>query len=76
MNEIDQEAVQGDASKDTELLSINSIQFNKNHSILTANFKTSAGESNIIGPYKIDTEGNGNIMLLHTYKKLFPSITN
>ena len=27
-------------------------------------------------PYKIDTGSNGNIMPLHMYNKLFPSITN
>ena len=27
-------------------------------------------------PYKIDTGSNGNIMPLHVYKMLIPSITN
>ena len=76
MNEVEQEAVQGDAGEDIELVSINSIQFNKNHSVLTGNLKTSAGQSNITVPCKIDTGSNGYIMPLHMHKKLFPSITN
>ena len=27
-------------------------------------------------PYKVDTGGEGNIMSLQLYKKLFPSVTN
>ena len=75
MNEVEQEAVQVDAGKDNELVSINSIQFNKNCPVLTTNLKTSAGQSNIMVPYKIDTGSDGNIMPLHVYKKLLPSIT-
>ena len=76
MNEVEQEAVQGDAGADIESVSINSIQFNKNCSVLTANFKMSAGQSNIVVPYKIDTGRDGNIKPLYMYKKLFPCITN
>ena len=76
MNKVEQEAVQGDACEDTELVSINSIQFNKNHLVLTANLKMSAGQSNIIVPYKTDTGSDGNTMLLHINKKLFHSITS
>ena len=76
MNEVEQEAVQGDAGEDIELLSINSIQFNKNCSVLTANFKMSAGQSIIMVLYKTDSGSNGNIMPLHVYQKLFSSITN
>ena len=66
MNEVQQEAVQIDAGEDTELVSINSIQFNKNPSMLTTNFKISAGQSNIMVPYKIYKSSDGNIMSLHT----------
>ena len=76
MNEVEQEAVQGDAGEGIESVSIDSIQLNKNCSVLTANLKTSAGHSNIIVPYMMDTGSNGNIMLLHMYKKLFPTVTN
>ena len=76
MNKVKQEAVQVHAGKDIESVRINSNQFNKNHSVLTANSKTSASQSNIMVPYKIDIDSNGNIMPIHMYKKLFPSITN
>ena len=76
MDEVEQEAVQGDASKENELVSIYSIQLNKKHSVLTANLKMSAGQNNLMVPYKIDTGSHGNIMLLHMYNKLLPSITN
>ena len=36
----------------------------------------SAGQSNLMVPYKIETGINDNIMPLHMYKKLFPNITN
>ena len=55
MHNVEQETVQNDAVGNIELVSINSIQFNKKHSVLTANLKTSAGQNNIIVPYKIDT---------------------
>ena len=74
MNEVKQEAVQGDTSEDIGWMSINSIQFNKNHFVLSANLKLSAGQRTIIVPYKIDTGSNGNIMPLHVYRKLFPNI--
>ena len=35
----------------------------------------SAGINNIIVPYKVDTGSDGNIMSLHIYQKLFPTIT-
>ena len=76
INELEQETVQDEARENIESVSINSVQFNKNCSILTANLKTSAGQSSIMVPYKIDTGSNGNIMPLHMYKKLFPNITN
>ena len=72
MNEVEQEAVQNDAGENIELVSINSIQFNKNQSILTANLKISTDQSNIMVPYKIDTGSNGNIVPLHMYKNYFP----
>ena len=36
----------------------------------------SAGQNNVMVPYKVDTGSDGNIMPLHIYKKLFPIITN
>ena len=75
-NEVEQEAVQDGAGENIELVSINCIQFNKNEPILTTNLKTSAGPSNVIIPYKIETGSSGNIMSIHMYKKLFPNVIN
>ena len=52
-------------------VSINLIHFNKNYSILTANFKTSAGPNNIMVPYNVDTGSNGNTMPLLIHKNHF-----
>ena len=73
MNEVEQEADQGDAGKDIESVSMNSIQFNKNCSVLAAHLKTSAGQNNIMVPHKIDTGSDSNIMPLHVYKNYFPA---
>ena len=79
MNEVEQEAVHvhdiaGENNIDS--VSINSVHFNKNSSILTVNLKTLAGANNLMVPYKVDTGSIGNIIPLHIYKKLFPKITN
>ena len=77
MNEVEQEAVQDSAEENIiDMVNINSIHFNKNHSIITANLKMSAGPNNVIVPYKVAIGSNGNIMPLHMYKKLFPKITS
>ena len=76
MNEMEQETVQNHARDNIDMVIINFIQFNKNHSILTTNLEMSAGQSNIMVPYIIDTGSDGNIMPLHMYKKLFPNITD
>ena len=57
-------------------MNINSIHFNKNCFVITANLKTSANLNNVMVPYKVDTDSDGNIMPLHIYKKLFPKVTN
>ena len=49
--------------------------FNSNHSVITANLKTSSNNVIITVPYKIDTSSNGNVMPLHIYKKVFPRAT-
>ena len=76
MNEVGQETVIDSAGKDIESVSINSLQFNKNCSVLTAKLKTSAGQNNIIVPYNIDTDSDGNIIPEHMFKKMFPNVTN
>ena len=45
MNEMEQETLQDNTRKDIELVSINSIQLNKNCSVLTTNLKMSAGKT-------------------------------
>ena len=57
-------------------MNINSIHFNENSSVITAKLKTSAGINNLIVPYEVDTGRDGNIMPLHIYKNLFPTVTN
>ena len=72
VHKVEQETVQDtDGENNIELVSINSIQFNRNHSILTAKLKTSAGQSNILVLYKIDSGSDGNIMPLHVHKNYF-----
>ena len=71
MIEVEQGTVEDNARKNTEMVSMNYIQFYKNCFI-----KTPAGYSNIIIPFKIDTVNDGNIMPLHVCKMLFPNITN
>ena len=39
VNEIEQETIQDNTEEDIELVSINSVQFNKKHSVLTAKLK-------------------------------------
>ena len=76
VNEIKQEITQDNTGGDIEMVSINSVHFNKNCSILTANLKTSVGKNSISVPYKIDMGSDRNIMPLHIFKKLFPGVTN
>ena len=75
VNEIEEIENQDEAEEDIEMVSIDSIQFNKNHSVLTANLKMAAGHNKIVVAYKMDTGSNGNIMPFHVYKKLFPNKT-
>ena len=76
VNEMEQEAIQENTSKDFEMVSINSVYFNKNHCVLMANLKTLVGKSSMSIPYKIDTKNDGNIRPWYIFKKLFPGVTN
>ena len=71
VNEVEQETIQDVTDEDVELVSINSVQFNKNCSVLTAKSKTSASQNSVIVLYKIDTDSNGNIKPEHIFKKVF-----
>ena len=54
------------------MVNINSINFYNNHSVITANLKTSLNKVVITVPYKVDAGSDGNIIPLHIYKKSFP----
>ena len=78
MNKVEQEAFQDSAEENSiDSVSINSIYFNKNCSILTVNLKKCL-QVQIISWYHItvDTGSDGNIMPLHKFKKVFPQITS
>ena len=76
VNEVGQKDTQEYTEDDLEMVSINSVCFNKCCSVLTAKLKTSVDNNNMIIPYKIDTGSDGNIMLWHIFKKLSPRVTN
>ena len=73
---MEQEITQDNTGEDIEMVSINSVCFNKKCSIFTVNFKISVGKNSILVPFKRDIKGNGNIMPLHIFIKLFPVVTN
>ena len=58
------------------MVSINSVCFNKSHSMLTTKLKISIENNNIVIPYKIDTGSDRNIMPWYIFKKLSPRVTN
>ena len=71
VNEVEHETGQGSTDEgNIDLVNINSINFKKNHSVITANPKLSANKSSLIVPYKVDMGSDGNIMPLHMYKKI------
>ena len=76
-HKMEQEAAKDSAEENSiNSVNINPIHFNKNCSVITAIFEMSAGQNNVIVPYKVDTDSIGNIMPLHIYKNVFPKITN
>ena len=76
VNEVEQEAIQENIGEDFEMVSINSVYFTKNCSVLMAYLKTLVGKNSMSIPYKIDTRSDGNIMAWHIFKKLLPGVTN
>ena len=58
-----------------EMVSINSVCFNKNCSMLTTKLEMCIDNNNMVIPYKIDIGSHGNIMPWYMYKKLFPWVT-
>ena len=60
---------------DIEMVNINSIQFNSNHSAIIAKMETSSNKVIITEPYKVYMGIDGNIITLYIYKKVFPRAT-
>ena len=58
-----------------KMVNINLISFISNYSVILAKLKTLSKQATIMVPYKVDTDCNGNIMLLNVFKKLFPNTT-
>ena len=55
---MEQEDIQEYMEDDLEMVSINSVCFNKRCSVLIAKLKMSVDNNNMIMPYKIDTESD------------------
>ena len=69
MHEIEQEAT-NESHIDT--VTINSIRPDSKWSVLVAKLKTSLIQNRTRIPYKIDTDSDGNVMLLHILRVYFP----
>ena len=67
-----QEDTQEYTEDDLEMVSINSLCFNKGCSVLTAKLQTSVDNNNMIILYTIDTGSDRNIMPWHIFKKCPP----
>ena len=55
-----------------EMVNINFIRFNSNHSAIIAKLKTSSKQATITVPFKVYTGCNGNIMPFNVFKKIIP----
>ena len=71
VHEVEIEMVQDPQEEEIETVSINSIYFNRNQSLITAHLKMQVGKTTIEVPYKIDTSSEGNLMPLYIFKRLF-----
>ena len=69
VNEMEQEGSQEYTEDDLEMMSINSVCFNKIQLMPTAKLETCIGYKNMVIPYKIDTGSDGNIMPWYIFKK-------
>ena len=58
-----------------EMVNINPINCNSNHSTIKANLKTSSNKTTIMVPYKVDMDSDGNIMPFNIFTNLFPGTT-
>ena len=58
-----------------EMININLISFNSNHSMIIGRLKTSSKQATMMVPYKVETGRDGNIIAFIIFRKLFPSTT-
>ena len=75
LKKMEQEVTQEYKEDDIEMVSINSVCFNKSCSMLTTKLETFIGNNNMVMPYKIDTGGDRNIMPWYIFQKLFSRVT-
>ena len=66
---MEQEVSQENSEDDLETVSINSVCFNKNCSMLTAKLETCEDINKLVISYKIGTGSNRNIMPWYIFKK-------
>ena len=71
---MEQEVSQECTEDGLEMVSINSVCFNKNCTVLIAKLEMCVDNNNMVIPHKIDTVSDGNIMPWYTFKKLFPGV--
>ena len=74
INEMEQEVSQEYTEHDLEMVSINSVCFTKNYSMLTTKLEMYIGNKNMVIQYKIDIGSDGNIMPWYIFKNLFPRV--
>ena len=63
------------SQEDTETVSIKSVYINRRWSSIMAKLEMQVGKAELEIPYKIDTGGEGNIMLLYIFRKLLANIS-
>ena len=70
INQMEQEMSLEYTEDNLEMVSINSVCFNKNCSMLTAKLETFLYNNNMVIPYKIDTGSGRNIMPWYIFKNI------
>ena len=73
---MEQDLTQEYTEDNLEMVSMNSVCFNKSHSKLIAKLKMSVDNNNMVIPYKIETRSDRNIMPWYIFKKIHPRVTN
>ena len=70
MHESQVKMVQDSQDEEIETGSINSINLNKNQSLIIVHLETKVGKNTVEIPYKIDTGSERNIMPLYIIQKM------